>query len=150
MVEPQLRIRDVTIGMRDKARELRHSQTPAEVLLWSHLRNRKLDGLKFRRQCALGDYVVDFLCAEHRIAVEIDGKYHDFADQQEYDDLRSRNLHESGYRVLRFRNDEVFDNISTVLDSIRRATQNPGGRSLHDVESLSLRGGGTTKWWVRP
>jgi len=73
-----------------RARQLRREQTPAEALLWGHLRNRRLKGLKFRRQHPVGRFVADFYCAQHRLIVELDGAVHQ--RQREYDDLRTEEL----------------------------------------------------------
>jgi very-short-patch-repair endonuclease len=102
------------------ARELRTRQTPAEELLWRAIRGRQINGLKFRRQHPIGPFVVDFCCPERRLAIELDGGVHD--SQQDYDAERDRWLQAAGYRVLRFPNDAVMHNISSVLDRILSAT----------------------------
>jgi very-short-patch-repair endonuclease len=101
----------------DRARALRKQATDAERLLWKHLRSRQLDGHKFRRQTPVGPYVVDFLCLEHRLVIELDGGQH--ADQQEKDQERSARLAGWGFRVLRFWNHEVLSNTEGVLQVIR-------------------------------
>ncbi len=101
------------------ARALRKQATEAERLLWRHLRSRQLDGHKFRRQTPVGPYVVDFLCLEERLVVELDGGQH--ADQQERDQERSAQLAGWGFRVLRFWNNEVLGNTEGVLEVIRDA-----------------------------
>src|SRR5438874_3505827 len=90
-----------------RARELRRVSTPAERRLWECLRDRRLHGLKFRRQQPLYGYIVDFYCAERRLVVELDGAVHQDPEQQSYDEYRTRQLHERGLTVLRFRNGEV-------------------------------------------
>jgi very-short-patch-repair endonuclease len=95
---------------------LRKAQTDAEARLWWHLRDRRLGGFKFRRQYPLGTYIVDFLCVERRLIVELDGGQH--ADQVGYDGDRTRRLNGQGYRVVRFWNDDALLRIESVLESI--------------------------------
>ena len=94
--ERNLKIRSARTITVERARALRWQETSGETVLWNHLRNRKLGGLKFRRQCPLGSFVVDFLCSEKILAIEIDGEYHDAEEQQLYDRQRSDFL-ESGW-----------------------------------------------------
>ena len=99
------------------ARELRRDSTPAERLLWSHLSNRQLGGLKFRRQTTVGPYVVDFLCVDAGLVVEADGGQHDTA----IDASRTAFLTARGLRVLRFWNNDIIDNVEGVLETILAA-----------------------------
>jgi very-short-patch-repair endonuclease len=99
-----------------RARELRRVQTPAERSLWSHLRDRQLEGLKFRRQQPLGNFIVDFFCSSARLVVEIDGDSH--AGLVEYDHDRTVWLESQGYEVIRFTNREVRENLTGVLEAI--------------------------------
>lgn len=103
------------------ARKLRKEMTPAERLLWSRLRDRRLAGFKFRRQVPVGPYIVDFLCAEARVIVEIDGGQHNFPDARAQDQERTRFLEAKGYKVLRFWNNEVLGNLEGVLTVILEA-----------------------------
>jgi|SRR5579875_962416 very-short-patch-repair endonuclease len=103
---------------RDRARSLRASATVAEGRLWQHLRNRRLKGAKFRRQYPVGRYIVDFFCVEARLVVELDGGGHDSEEQRRSDAVRDRYLANRGYRVLRFWNNEVVDNVDGVLERI--------------------------------
>jgi len=96
------------------ARKLRRNATDAESKLWQHLRNRQLGGLKFRRQATVGYYVADFLCAEKRLIVELDGGQH----TAEGDAKRTDQLGALGYRVLRFWNNETLGNTDAVLEAI--------------------------------
>lgn len=105
--------------MQARARQLRCEQTPAEALLWEHLRNRRFMGLKFRRQHPLGRFVADFYCAQHRLVVELDGAVHQ--KRGEYDDLRTEELEAKGYRVLCFTNSQVVQDLEWVLEQIARA-----------------------------
>ena len=103
------------------ARKLRRDMTQAEAILWRSLRGGGLDGMKFRRQVPIGRYVVDFLCVEHRFAVELDGAPHDRDAQKNHDAFRDARLREHGYRVLRLRNELVIGGGNIPLDMIRAA-----------------------------
>jgi very-short-patch-repair endonuclease len=100
------------------ARGLRRRSTDAEQLIWQHLRARRLGGLKFRRQHPIGRYVVDFVCLECRLVVELDGSQH--TDCQT-DEIRTRVLANAGFRVLRFWDNDVLRNTEAVLASILAA-----------------------------
>ena len=100
----------------DRARGLRETMTDAERKLWYRLRNRQLDGHKFRRQHEIDPYIVDFVRAEAMLIVELDGGQH--AEQQEYDDRRTRHLEAKGYRVLRFWNNDILGNPDGVARMI--------------------------------
>jgi len=98
------------------AKQLRRNATDAENLLWHKLRNRQMNGHKFRRQQPLGTYIVDFVCHELRLVVELDGGQH--AVDTERDQTRDAHLRAQGYTVLRFWNNEVFENFEGVLTTI--------------------------------
>lgn len=89
--------------------------TEAEAVLWEELRARRLDRLKFRRQVPVGNYIADFLCMEKKLIVEVDGIQH---AESEYDRKRDADLMALGYRVLRFWNHEVLEELSAVCDTI--------------------------------
>ena len=101
------------------ARRLRRAQTDVERKLWRMLRARRFNGAKFRRQVPIGPYVVDFVCPAHRLIVEIDGGQH--AKRTAYDGKRSRILTAQGYRIVRFWNNEVLENLNGVLATIEPA-----------------------------
>ena len=105
-------------------RELRQSATKAEKILWEYLRNRNLDGLKFRRQHPIDKFIADFYCHEKKLVVELDGAVHDEKMNVQYDEARTYELKGSGIKVIRFRNSEVENNILFVLNEIRKATEN--------------------------
>jgi len=100
------------------SRELRRQQTTPERVLWELLRNRRLGGFKFRRQKAIGRYIVDFYCAQERLAIELDGAGHAEEPQARYDSARTAALNARGIEVLRFWNDAVLDEPRTVLETI--------------------------------
>ena len=99
-----------------RARELRKSQTDAEAKLWRHLRDRRLGGFKFRRQYPFGPYIVDFVCLEARLIIEVDGGQH--LDKAPYDTARTHDLARFGMAVLRYWNDDVLLHIDAVLAHI--------------------------------
>jgi adenine-specific DNA-methyltransferase len=101
-----------------QARRFRKNPTAAEKRLWLRLRNRQVAGLKFRRQHAIGDRIVDFFCAEAQLAVELDGSGHHHQLGQMSDLDRELELHEKGIRVLRFNNSSIVSNIDSVLNAI--------------------------------
>lgn len=105
--------------MLDNAKALRGNQTDAEQRLWYHLRAHRFMGLKFKRQKPIGRYIVDFVCMEHRLIIELDGGQH--AEQAAYDRQRDAWLHGGGYRVLRFWNNDVMQELEGVLERIRGA-----------------------------
>ena len=105
------------------ARNLRSNQTDAERLLWQHLRNRQFRSQKFRRQQIIGPYVVDFVCLEARLIVEIDGGQH--AARWTEDAARTGFLEQQSFRVMRFWNNEVLTNIEGVLYAIEYACSSP-------------------------
>ena len=101
----------------EKARELRKKSTDAERLLWRHLRAKQLEGMKFRRQQPIGDYIADFVSFDKRVIVEVDGSQHIMRKAK--DDQRTRWLEEQGFKVLRFWNNDVMKNTEGVLRVIR-------------------------------
>ena len=107
-----------------RARELRRPLSPPEAKIWSRLRDRRLDGHKFRRQHPIGSYILDFYCQEQRLVVELDGDSH--ASQVDYDRRRTEWLEARGYRVLRFTNREVANNLEGVLGAILQACSEAG------------------------
>jgi very-short-patch-repair endonuclease len=106
----------VTKEKLQRAKELRRDMTPAEKILWEELRSNKL-GIHFRRQQIIQGFIVDFYCHKAGLVIEVDGDIHDF--QQEEDARREKALLELGLRVVRFRNDEVTQSLSTVVGKIR-------------------------------
>jgi very-short-patch-repair endonuclease len=107
------------------ARILRRDRTEAEARLWRYLRNRQMEGAKFRFQAPVGSYVADFLCVEARLIVELDGGQHGV--QIEKDAARTKALEAAGYTVIRFWNNEVLANTEGVLETIRLAVLNAKG-----------------------
>jgi very-short-patch-repair endonuclease len=106
--------------MRVNARELRRTQTPAEYKVWWWLRDRTL-GCKFRRQVPMGAYVLDFYCAELRLAIELDGPQHEDVAINEYDSARTVFLHERGIEVVRMPNELIDGDGENGISCIKRA-----------------------------
>ena len=100
-----------------RGRRLRSAQTGAESVLWSMLRGRQFENLKFRRQTPVAGFVVDFFCAKLRLVIELDGGVHDL--RQTEDAARDAHLRQAGFTVLRFDNNAFATNPSIVLDAIR-------------------------------
>ena len=107
-----------------KARELRRTQTKAEIILWNQVRNRKLSGFKIRRQQILNEIIVDFYCAGKRLCIEIDGPYHHESIAQSLDKQRDEELRGHGFTIMRFKNDEVVYDLERVLKNILKTLQN--------------------------
>ena len=101
------------------ARQMRRDPTPAEHALWQRVRNRRVGGAKFRRQYAIERFIVDFVCLEHRLIIEVDGDIHE--QQQEYDAVRQAFLEAQGFRVIRFTNAEVMRSPDGVVEIIGEA-----------------------------
>jgi very-short-patch-repair endonuclease len=106
-------------------RRLRRNKTEAEGLLWSRLRNRQLEGAKFRFQTQVGDFVPDFVCSDAMLIIELDGGQH--GDQTEQDAARTLALQAAGYTVIRFWNNDVLANVNGVLEEVRLALINAKG-----------------------
>ena len=102
------------------ARDLRQKHTDAEKALWMKLRNRQLEGVKFRRQPPIGSYIVDFASFQRRLIIEIDGGQHNEDRTKGRDEERTIRLEERGYRIIRFWNNEVLTNPEGVLEKIRK------------------------------
>ena len=131
-------------GLLQNAKQLRSNQTDAELKLWYHLRAHRFMGLKFKRQKPVGRYIVDFICVEQKLDIELDGGQH--SEQTAYDAERDDWLRSEGYAVLRFWNNEVMQEMEGVLERIRLALS-PGpspasGRGEQDSSLSPLAGRG--------
>jgi len=113
------------VTLLERCRELRLNSADAERLVWRLLRNRQLAGAKLCRQHQFGPYILDFYCAEHRLAVEVDGGQHCHDDQVDKDAIRMRYLEGRGVHVLRFTNSEVVQRTEAVIEQIWQALENP-------------------------
>ncbi len=117
------------VKLKEYSRENRQKQTPGEKLLWSRLRNKQLLNLRFLRQRAIDNYIVDFLQIETKLIIEVDGFTHD-EDKYEYDIKREKKLKSLGYEVLRFSEFDVVSRIDEVVETIYFFLENhPGNHS---------------------
>ncbi|MBQ8656523.1 MAG: endonuclease domain-containing protein [Prevotella sp.] len=98
---------------------LRKTATHAEQILWRRLRNKQLDGYRFRQQHGFGPYVLDFYCPSLRLCIEVDGDIHDLPENQEKDEARTEFLQDNRIKVIRFRNEEIENDIDNVISKIR-------------------------------
>ena len=119
------------------AKQLRNNSTDAERLLWRSLRNSQLDNIKFRRQQPVENYIVDFASFAPKLIIELDGSQH--AENLHYDQHRDTCLRKNGFTVLRFWNNEVFENIDGVLEKIRLGCNEPASPT---PQPPPARGGG--------
>jgi very-short-patch-repair endonuclease len=121
MVDPENPTWNVSKKLRANARELRKNSTDAERILWSELRDHRLNGIGFRRQVPIKNYIADFACHAAKLVVELDGGQH-FSDQAEQADAaRSAVIEARGFKVLRFSNHDVMTNRVGVLETITTA-----------------------------
>ena len=118
---PRPWMRGRTPELLEASRRLRSEMTEAEAALWAGLRRDGIRGMRFRRQHAVGRFILDFYCPAYKLAVEVDGAVHDTPDQAEYDAARTDALNQLGIRVLRVRNDDVMLDIMGVLARIAAA-----------------------------
>ena len=102
-----------------KAQFLRRNETIAEKLLWEKLRNNQLEGLKFRRQHPVNIYIADFYCHKFKLIIELDGDYHNQEEQKQKDEVRTEVLRLNGLKIIRFKNEEVEQDINQVLITIK-------------------------------
>ena len=100
------------------ARQLRQGQTDAEALIWHLLRGHRFCGFKFRRQYPLAGYILDFYCHTTRLAIELDGGGHNDEEHRRYDKERTKVLESAGIRVVRFWNNDVLNDLESVLEEI--------------------------------
>jgi very-short-patch-repair endonuclease len=116
-----------------RSKELRKKMTLPERILWQFLRASTLAGLRFRRQHPVGRYIADFCCVSKKWVVELDGEYHDTIKQEDME--RDDFLGEQGFRVLRFTNDQVFDRVEWVLQTIADKLEINWNKSYHECVS---------------
>ena len=117
------RIRGTTPEIEQAAKRLRQNLTPAEAKLWAALRNKQLQGLRFRCQHPVGNFILDFYCPSHKLVIEVDGEIHQ--SQIEYDTERTGKLAEYGCTVLRFSNEQVVNDLPGVLEEIKQVAFSP-------------------------
>ena len=131
----------VSPRQRNRAKQLRQALTRAETLLWRYLKANRIDGLGFRRQVPIRNYIADFICMSAKIIVELDGESHDFEERQKADQNRDAFFVSEGFQVVRFTNGQVMSNLEGVVETIRQAA---ASRICGSPPSLTLphKGGG--------
>ena len=110
--------REIYDLLKEYAKSNREEMTESEKVLWNALRDN-IQGYRFRRQHAIGQYIADFVCLPARLVIEVDGGYHQSPEQQEMDNIRTNYLKEKGFHVVRFSNEEVSTNIKGVIQIIK-------------------------------
>lgn len=120
------------------AKLLRQNQTDAERILWNHLRAYRLDGFKFRRQQPIGPFIVDFVCFERKLIIEVDGGHHSLPNEAEYDNTRTEWLESQGFHVLRFWNNQVLKEIEPVQQAILNALEGSRSPTMKPTPSPSM------------
>jgi very-short-patch-repair endonuclease len=123
------------LALVSKAKQLRQNMTDVERKLWRLLRSRQFEHLKFRRQYPIGRYIVDFICVERKIIIELDGGQH---AENKSDKIRDEWLKAEGYRVLRFWNNEMIENLEGVLQKILMTVSNPHQISSSNPHPIPL------------
>ena len=127
---------------RSRAKQLRQAMTGAETLLWRYLKANRTDGLGFRRQVPIRNYIADFVCFSAQPIVELDGESHEFEERQKADQNRDAFFVSEGFQILRFTNDQVMSNLEGVVEVIRQTTASRM-RSLPPSPPLPHKGGGS-------
>ena len=110
------RMRRISTNQKTHSRQLRKNMTDVERLLWLKIRSRQLLGYRFRRQHPIKNYIVDFVCLDSKLIIELDGGQH--IDQHDYDERRDKVLNQEGFEVLRFWNNEIIENLDGVLEVV--------------------------------
>ena len=106
-------------SLNPKRKKLRNHSTSAEAMLWNYLKNRQLEGRKFRRQFSIDYYILDFYCPEEKLCIELDGHHHFTEEGKLKDAEREKHLEQCGIKTLRFENSGVWNNLEGILDEIK-------------------------------
>jgi very-short-patch-repair endonuclease len=115
--------------------------TRAETLLWRYLKANRIDGLGFRRQTPIRNYIVDFACLSAKLIIELDGESHEFQERQIADQIRDNFFVSEGFHVLRFTNEQVMSNLEGVVEAIRQVASSRAS-GLPPSLTLPHKGGG--------
>jgi very-short-patch-repair endonuclease len=107
------------IDHKEFRKQLRQNLTPAEAFLWKHIKSRKFESKRFTKQHSIGQYIVDFYCASEKLIIELDGEVHNNPEAKEYDINRTKDLNALGFKIIRFENKMVFENLASVLKEIK-------------------------------
>ncbi len=145
------RVKDMFVNAKSDlfrlARDMRKNPTEPEKILWEHLRTMRSAGYVFRRQHPVDFFIADFYCHSLKLVIEIDGKIHSDISAKEYDNNRSGELERFGIKVIRFKNEEIINNLDSVLNSIKliinklSSPSHPGRGGQEGVRSKGYRGG---------
>ena len=119
--------------LKDFARHNRREMTESETVLWNALRKIQ-SGFRFRRQHPIGDYIADFVCLSAKLVIEVDGGYHNDPAQQEADLVRTEALQSKGFQVIRFKNEEINDDVKTVVMRIKEYLSNGSNNAPRPLE----------------
>ena len=136
----------VSDQQRNRSKQLRQTMTPAETLLWRYIKAHRIDGLSFRRQVPIRNYIADFTCLSAKLIVELDGESHDFVDRQRVDQIRDAFFVLEGFQVLRFTNHQVMSSLEGVVEVIRQAAAQA---NLPPSLTLPHKGGGNRKLAIK-
>ena len=104
----------------EKAKDLRKNMTPAELKLWEHIKDNKILGLRFRRQHPIDIFIADFYCHKIKLVIELDGRIHNNPENKGYDENRTSELERLGIKVIRFKNEEVLENIENLISKLNK------------------------------
>ena len=132
----------VSERQRGRAKQLRQTMTRAETLLWRYLKANRIDGLSFRRQVPMRNYIADFVCLSVKLIVELDGESHDFEERQTADQGRDAFFVSEGFQVLHFTNEQVMSTLEGVVEVIRQAATSRASGSPPSP-TLPHKGGGS-------
>jgi very-short-patch-repair endonuclease len=132
----------VSERQRGRAKQLRQTMTRAETLLWRYLKANRIDGLGFRRQTPIRNYVADFVCFSAKLIVELDGESHDFEERRKSDQKRDTFFVAEGFQVLRFTNEQMMSNLEGIVEAIRQ-TAACRASGLPPSPTLPHKGGGS-------
>ncbi len=124
-----IKLQKISKGKLEQAKLLRKKMTHAETVLWERLKNKQLNGLKFRRQQIINGFIADFFCNELKLVIEVDGEIHNTKQQQQKDNLRKKVFESRGLKEIRFTNKEVVNHTLRVLDKIKNTSLSCGENS---------------------
>jgi very-short-patch-repair endonuclease len=129
--------RVINKDLKKRAIDLRNNMTKAEIILWSRLQMRQIEGFKFRRQQPIFDYIVDFYCHELKLIIEVDGEIHTLPDQIKSDNLRDKMFINNGFNIIHLTNHEIETNLDSSVTRIKSVIANILSPSQEDHRGLS-------------
>jgi very-short-patch-repair endonuclease len=129
--------RVINKDLKKRAIDLRNNMTKAEIILWSRLQMRQIEGFKFRRQQPIFDYIVDFYCHELKLIIEVDGEIHTLSEQIKSDNLRDKMFINNGFNIIHLTNHEIETNLDSSVTRIKSVIANILSPSQGDHRGLS-------------